>query len=67
MPDGIAIAGWRLSTGAWPQPNRQQAAFAGYDLGSYGPATWTWRSVSRPLFPPSENELIAAEREAVDA
>lgn len=60
---GIAIAGWRLSTGAWPQPNRQQAAFAGYDLGSYEAGDLDMAIRSRPLFPPSENELIAAERE----
>ena len=61
---GIAIAGWRLSTGAWPQPNRQQAVFAGYDLGSYRAGDLDMAIRSRPLFPPSENELIAAERRA---
>ena len=39
---GIAIAGWRLKL---PAHGRSRAGnkqrFAGYDLGSYGPATWT--------------------------
>ena len=64
---GSHIAGWRLSTGAWPQPNRQQTAFAGYDPAATRPGDLDTRDPQPAAISPSANELIAAEREAVDA
>lgn len=31
----LAVAGWRVNTGAWRSRTRQQAKFAPFDLGSY--------------------------------
>ena len=63
LPMGIAIAGWRLSTGAWPRSQTGNKQFCWLRSRSYRPATWTWRSGRVPLSHPSENELITAERE----
>jgi hypothetical protein len=61
---GIAIGGWRLSTGAWgPSPTRQQQAFAGYDLTSYERGDLDMQIQPRPLFVPSQAEQMAMERE----
>lgn len=59
----VAIAGWRLSSGAWSQPTRQQQAFAGYDLSSYDAGDLDMAIRSRPLFPPTKAELLEQERQ----
>ncbi len=59
----IAIAGWRLSTGAWRNPTRQHLAFAGYDLSSYERGDLDMAIQSRPLFQPTEAEKLAMERQ----
>ena len=60
-----AIAGWRLATGAWRNPTRQHQAFAGYDLSSYERGDLDMAIQSRPLFPPTEAEKLAMERQEI--
>lgn len=58
-----AIAGWRLSAGAWPNPTRQQQLFSGYNLESYAAGALDLTIRSRPLIPLTESEQIEIERQ----
>ena len=60
-----AIGGWRLATGAWGSPSRQQSAFSGYDLGSYAAGDLDITIQSRPLIPLTEEERISIERQRI--
>lgn len=59
----VAIGGWRLSTGAWPQPTGQQQAFAGFDLDSYDAGNLDFTLLPRPLVPLTALEELEIERQ----
>ena len=59
----VAIGGWRLASGAWPNPTRQQQAFGGFDLGSYAAGALDMAIRSRPLIPLTEQEQIEIDRQ----
>lgn len=59
---GVAIGGWRLSTGAWPNPTRQQQLFAGYDLDSYNRGDLDFSIMPRPLVAMTATEKIEMDR-----
>jgi len=58
----VAIGGWRLTTGAWPNPTRQQQKFVGFDLESYARGDLDFAIMPRPLIAMTPVEQIEAER-----
>ncbi len=58
----VAIGGWRLSNGWWPNPTRQQLLFAGYNLESYAHGDLDFDIMPRPLVAMTAAEQIEAER-----
>lgn len=60
----IAIAGWRLSTGAWgPNLTAQQQAFSGFGLDSYKAGQLDMLVLPRPLIPLTQQEEMEIERQ----
>lgn len=57
-----AIAGWRLSSGAWPEPTRQQLKFSGYTLDSYDAGDLDLAIQTRPLILPTREEVLRLEQ-----
>lgn len=58
----VAIGGWRLETGAWSNPTRQQELFRGFDLSSYARGDLDFAIMPRPLIAMTATERIEAER-----
>lgn len=58
----VAISGWRANSGAWGSLDRQQQKFLPFDLDSYRAGDLDLSIQSRPLIPPTREELIAIER-----
>lgn len=58
----VAIGGWRLESGAWPNPTRQQQKFVGFDLESYARGDLDFAIMPRPLIAMTPVEQIEAER-----
>lgn len=59
----VAIGGWRLSQGDWGSPNRQQAAYQGFDLDSYDRGDLDFEIDARPLIPLTKLEQLEIERQ----
>ena len=60
----IAIAGWRLGTGAWgTQTTAQQNAFTGYGLESFANGDLDMTILPRPLVPLTPFEKLQIDRE----
>lgn len=60
---GVAIGGWRLSTGAWGKRSdltRQQLKFDGFGLDSYAAGLLDITLLPRPLVPTTEMERLTA-------
>ena len=66
---GVAIAGWRASTGAWGNAlSRQQQAFAEFNLESYQKGDLDFEIMPRPLVPsapltPDEKRVLMESSE----
>ncbi len=59
----IAIAGFRVNTGAWgPQLTRQQEAFRPFDLDSYAAGALDFSIEPRSLIPPNALERMQVEQ-----
>ncbi len=64
----VAVAGWRVNTGAWGAPNAQQQLFLPFDLESYDAGALTLSIQARGLVPPTEIEMLElAQRRATIA
>jgi hypothetical protein len=64
----VAIAGWRVNTGAWGTLTRQQQAFASFDLESYGKGDLDFEIGVRPIVPsisktPDEQRALMEQAE----
>jgi hypothetical protein len=60
---GVAIAGWRVATGAWgPRRDltRHQLRFDGFDLSSFSRGDLDMSILPRPLVPSTEQERLMA-------
>jgi hypothetical protein len=62
-----AIAGWRLSTGAWAMVSRQQEKFRPFDLTSYAKGDLDFAIVPRQLITLTETEAIANDKARAEA
>lgn len=62
---GIAIAGWRLEQRDWQNPNKQQQAFAGFNLDSYKAGNIDFEIDERELIPQTEQEKLMLEQTKV--
>ena len=62
----VAIGGWRLSGGAWPDGTQQQRNLAGFDLNSYGRGDLDFTIEPRPIFPLTAQEELELERQQWD-
>jgi hypothetical protein len=59
----VAIAGWRVGTGAWGRTlTRQQQKFAPFDLTSYARGELDIAIVPRPIIPETAAERLAMDR-----
>lgn len=58
----VAIGGWRLESGAWSNPTRQQALFRGFNLDSYAKGDIDFDIMPRPLVAMTAAERIEADR-----
>lgn len=58
----VAIAGFRLRDGYWPNPNRQQQRFKNFTLDSYFRGDLDFDIMPRPLIVPTALEVIETER-----
>lgn len=58
----VAIAGWRVQNGDWGDINRQQAAFAPFNLESYFAGDLDMDILPRPLIAPTRRETLELER-----
>jgi hypothetical protein len=63
----VAIAGWRLETGAWADVDRQRLKFGGFDLGSYTRGDLDFGIAPRPLVPPTQAQRFAEQLAAGQA
>lgn len=57
----VAIAGFNLATGRWPNPTPAQAKFDGYDLDSYANGDLDFEILPRPLLQPTSMEFAQEE------
>jgi len=63
----IAIAGWRISTGAWGRKlTKQQQAFASFDLESYQAGDLDFSIMPRPIVPLA-GKTVEEKRVAMEA
>lgn len=58
----VAIAGWRLKTGAWGQTDRQRQKFAPFDLSSYARGDLDMAIAPRPIMAASQQEKVQSEQ-----
>lgn len=63
----VAIAGWRLKSGAWGQTDRQRQKFSPFDLTSYQKGDLDMAIAPRPIMPSSQAERSAEEAAAATA
>lgn len=63
----VAIGGWRLRRGEWPQPTDQQKKFAPFDLTSYERGELDISILPRPLIAPNESDAIQIDKARAEA
>jgi hypothetical protein len=63
----VAIAGWRLNSGAWNSTDRQREKFRPFDLGSYQRGDLDMAISPRPIMPTSQLERAQEEMAAAQA
>jgi hypothetical protein len=63
----VAIAGWRLDSGAWGERDRQREKFASFDLESYVRGDLDIGIAPRPLIAPTQAQRFSEQLNAAQA